>query len=136
MSQPPRVFFSSKIGFGLGATIGDINQDGWPDIYVSNDFFEKDYLYINQQDGTYKDLLEQYIKETSMGSMGADLADINNDGNPEYFVTEMLPERRDRLVTKAYFESWQEQQNAQSKGYYNQFGRNVLQLNNGDGHLQ
>ena len=68
-----------------------------------------------------------------MGSMGADLADINNDGLPEYFVTEMLPERRDRLVTKAFFESWSEQQNAQSKGYHHQFGRNVLQLNNGDG---
>lgn len=125
--------YSSKIGFGLGATVGDINQDGWPDIYVSNDFFEKDYLYINQQDGTFEDQLEHYIKETSMGSMGADLADINNDGLPEYFVTEMLPERRDRLVTKAFFESWKEQKNAQDKGYYNQFGRNVLQLNNGDG---
>ena len=68
-----------------------------------------------------------------MGSTGADLEDINNDGNPEYFVTEMLPERRDRLVTKAFFETWDEQKYAQSKGYFNQFGRNVLQLNNGDG---
>ena len=125
--------YSSKIGFGLGATIGDINQDGWPDIYISNDFFEKDYLYINQGDGTFVDQLEDHIKETSMGSMGADLADINNDGYPEYFVTEMLPERRDRLVTKAFFQSWAEQQNAISKGYYHQFGRNVLQLNNQDG---
>ena len=65
--------------------------------------------------------------------MGADFADINNDGLPEYFVTEMLPERRDRLVTKTFFESWQEQKNAQNLGYFNQFGRNVLQLNNGDG---
>jgi hypothetical protein len=125
--------YSSKIGFGLGATVGDINQDNWPDIYISNDFFEKDYLYINQGDGTFLEQLEVYIKETSMGSMGADLADINNDGFPEYFVTEMLPERRDRLVTKAFFQSWREQQNAQNKGYHNQFGRNVLQLNNQDG---
>ena len=125
--------YSSQIGFGLGATVGDINQDGWPDVYISNDFFEKDYLYINQRDGTFSDQLEQYIKETSMGSMGADLADVNNDGYPEYFVTEMLPERRDRLVTKTFFESWGEQNNAQSKGYHNQFGRNVLQLNNGNG---
>ncbi len=125
--------YSSDIGFGLGATVGDINNDGWPDLYISNDFFEKDYLYINQQDGTFKDLLEQFIQETSMGSMGADLADINNDGFPEYFVTEMLPERRDRQVTKTYFESWEEQKSAQGKGYFNQFGRNVLQLNNGDG---
>ena len=125
--------YSSKIGFGLGATIGDINHDNWPDIYVSNDFFEKDYLYMNQGDGTFKDQLEDHIKETSMGSMGADLADINNDGFPEYFVTEMLPERRDRLVTKAFFQSWEEQQNAQIQGYHYQFGRNVLQLNNEDG---
>jgi hypothetical protein len=125
--------YSSEIGFGLGATVGDINLDGWPDLYVSNDFFEKDYLYVNQQDGTFEDQLERYINETSMGSMGADMADINNDGYADYFVTEMLPERRDRQVTKAFFETWDEQKNAQSKGYYNQFGRNVLQLNNTDG---
>ncbi len=125
--------YSSEIGFGLSATIGDINNDNWPDIYIANDFFEKDYLYINQQDGTFKDLLEDYMKEISMGSMGADLADINNDGFPEYFVTEMLPETRGRLVTKTFFQTWNDQKDAQAKGYYNQFGRNVLQLNNGDG---
>lgn len=125
--------YSSEIGFGLGVTVGDINDDHWPDIYISNDFFEKDYLYINQQDGTFKDQLEDYVMEISMGSMGADLADINNDGYPEYFVTEMLPERRDRQVTKAFFNSWEELKYAKSLGYFNQFGRNVLQLNNGDG---
>jgi len=125
--------YSSEIGFGLGAMVGDINDDNWPDIYISNDFFEKDYLYINQQDGTFKDNLEAYINEIAMGSMGADLADINNDGYLEYFVAEMLPERRDRQVTKTFFNSWEGFKHAQSLGYYNQFGRNVLQLNNGDG---
>lgn len=125
--------YSSEIGFGLGATIGDINDDNYPDIYISNDFFEKDYLYINQQNGTFIDQLEKYITETAMGSMGADLADINNDGYPEYFITEMLPERRDRQVTKTFFNSWDEHKNAENLGYFNQFGRNVLQLNNGDG---
>ncbi len=125
--------YSSEIGFGLSATVGDVNEDNWPDIYISNDFFEKDYLYINQQDGTFKDQLDDYVNEISMGSMGADLADINNDGYPEYFVTEMLPERRDRVVTKTFFETWGGLKNAQRKGYFNQFGRNVLQLNNGDG---
>ena len=125
--------YSSEIGFGLGATIGDINNDNYPDIYISNDFFEKDYLYINQQDGTFKDQLEDYVTETAMGSMGADLADIDNDGYPEYFITEMLPERRDRQVTKTFFNSWEEHKNAENLGYFNQFGRNVLQLNNGDG---
>jgi hypothetical protein len=125
--------YSSEIGFGLGATIGDINGDNWQDIYISNDFFEKDYLYINQQDGTFKEQLENYIGETAMGSMGADLADINNDGFPEFFITEMLPERRDRLVTKTFFNSYEEHKVAEKLGYFNQFGRNVLQLNNGDG---
>jgi hypothetical protein len=125
--------YSSEIGFGLGATIGDINGDNWPDIYISNDFFEKDYLYINQQDGTFEDQLDIYITETAMGSMGADLADINNDGFPDYFVTEMLPERRDRQVTKTFFNSYDEHKAAEKLGYFNQFSRNVLQLNNGDG---
>ena len=80
------------IGFGLGVTISDINKDGWQDIYVSNDFFEKDYLYINQHDGTFKETAENYISEMSMNSMGADIADINNDSYSEIYVTDMFPE--------------------------------------------
>jgi hypothetical protein len=125
--------YSSEIGFGLGAMVGDVNGDNWPDIFISNDFFEKDYLYINQKDGTFEDHLEEYVKEISMGSMGADFADINNDGFSEYFVSEMLPARRDRQVTKAFFDNWEGLKNSQDKGYYNQFSRNTLQLNNGDG---
>ncbi|HTE32815.1 MAG TPA: VCBS repeat-containing protein, partial [Chryseolinea sp.] len=70
--------FTSEIGFGLGVTIGDIDKDGWSDIYVSNDFFEKDYLYLNKKNGTFRECLEEYMQEISMGSMGADMADINN----------------------------------------------------------
>lgn len=125
--------YSSKIGFGLGVTIGDINQDGWSDMFVSNDFFEKDYLYINNQDGTFTESLEQMMREISLGSMGADFADINNDGLPELFVTEMLPEHDDRLKTTAQFESWDKYTMALEQGYYHQFSRNALQLNNGDG---
>lgn len=124
--------YTSAIGFGLGVTIGDINMDGWPDIYVSNDFFEKDYLYINNQDGTFSESLEKYIREISMGSMGADMADINNDGLPEIFVTEMLPESDDRLKTTSQFENWEKYSLNIAQGYYRQFSRNVLQLNNGD----
>ncbi len=124
--------YSSDIGFGLGVTIGDINQDNWPDIYVSNDFFERDYLYINNQNGSFSEVIENYIKEMSMGSMGADFADINNDAQSEIFVTEMLPERHDRLMSKAIFETWDKHQLMIERGYGNQFGRNVLQLNNGD----
>jgi hypothetical protein len=69
-----------------------VNQDGWPDIYVSNDFFEKDYLYVNQHNGTFKEELEVHLREISLGSMGPIWRDINNEGYPEIFVTEMLPE--------------------------------------------
>lgn len=125
--------YTSEIGFGLGVTVGDVNKDGWPDLYVSNDFFEKDYLYINRRDGTFKESLELYLREISLGSMGADMADINNDGLPEIFVTEMLPESDDRLKTTSQFENWDRYQASVKQGYYHQFSRNVLQLNNGNG---
>ena len=124
--------YGSAIGFGLGVTIGDLNRDGWQDIYISNDFFERDYLYINNQDGTFSEVLEEQINEISLGSMGADIADINNDGYPEIFVTEMLPQKESRLKTKAMFESWEKYQFNVHMGYHHQFARNVLQLNNQD----
>jgi hypothetical protein len=123
--------YSSAIGFGLGVTIGDINKDGWQDIYVSNDFFEKDYLYINNKNGSFTENLESFIQEISLGSMGADLADINNDALPEIFVTEMLPESDDRLKTTTQFEKWDKYQTNIEQGYFRQFSRNSLQLNNG-----
>ena len=122
--------FTSEIGFGLGVTVGDINLDGWSDLFISNDFFEKDYLYINNQDGTFSESLENYLNEISMGSMGADMADLNNDGFSEIFVTEMLPDRHDRRVSKAVFDSWDKYQFSLGQGYYHQFNRNALQLNN------
>lgn len=123
--------YGSAIGFGLGVTIGDINKDGWQDIFVSNDYFEKDYLYLNNQDGTFTENLENSIGEISLGSMGADMADINNDGFPEIFVTEMLPKEESRLKTKTIFEDWNKYQANINAGYYKQFSRNVLQLNRG-----
>ena len=122
--------YTSDIGFGLGVTIGDINLDGWSDMFISNDFFEKDYLYINNQNGTFSELLEDYLNEISMGSMGADMADLNNDGFSEIFVTEMLPDRHDRRVSKAVFDSWDKYQFSLNQGYFHQFNRNALQLNN------
>jgi len=125
--------YGSKIGFGLGASVADLNRDGWIDIYVSNDFFERDYLYINNQDGTFSELLDEQLSETSLGAMGADIADINNDGWPDIFVTEMTAEGDRRLKTKVVFETWERYQNKVDKGYHHQFARNVLQLNNRNG---
>ncbi len=124
--------YGSVIGFGLGVTVGDANNDGWMDIYVSNDFFERDYLYINNQDGTFSESLEKMIKSISAASMGADMADINNDGLSEIFVTDMLPEPDDRIKTVTTFDSWDRHQYIKSSGYWNQFTRNTLQLNNGN----
>jgi hypothetical protein len=124
--------YGSAIGFGLGVTIGDVDRDGWQDIFVSNDFFEKDYLYINQQDGTFREALEDQIREISMGSMGADMADINNDLLPDIFVTDMLPEDDARYKTKTTFENWDKYQLNVKNDYYHQFTRNVLHLNNGN----
>jgi hypothetical protein len=122
--------FSSKIGFGLGASVSDLNKDNWPDLYISNDFFEKDYLYINNHDGTFSEVLEEQIRETSMGAMGADIADINNDGYSEIYVTEMTAEDHARRQSKTVHQSWDNYQKNLQNGYYHQFARNTLQLNN------
>ncbi len=124
--------YGSVIGFGLGVTVGDMNNDGWQDIYISNDFFERDYLYINQQDGTFKESLTTSIKAISGASMGADAADINNDGYNDIFVTEMLPSEYQRLKTVTTFEDWNKYQYNLKNDYYHQFTRNTLQLNNTD----
>ncbi|HEY9045108.1 MAG TPA: VCBS repeat-containing protein [Ohtaekwangia sp.] len=125
--------YGSVIGFGLGVTVGDVNKDNWPDLYISNDFYERDYLYINNHDGTFKESLEEYMGHISMFSMGADLADLNNDGYPEIFSTDMYPEDDYRLKTISAFETYDVYQLRLQNGYYHQFMRNMLQLNNQDG---
>ncbi|MDI9858583.1 VCBS repeat-containing protein [Flectobacillus roseus] len=125
--------YSSLIGFGLGVTIGDANNDNYPDIYVSNDFYEKDYLYINQKDGTFKEEIEQRMKHISLASMGADMADINNDGYQEIITTDMLPRDEYRLKTTSSFDNHYVFKLKKERGFYNQFQQNSLQLNNQDG---
>lgn len=127
--------YGSIISFGLGVTVGDVNSDGWPDIYVSNDFFEKDYLYINQRNGTFKDELENRIQHVSLSSMGADIQDINNDGHPDIFTTDMLPGDDYRLKTNTSFEGYDVFQLKQQQGFYNQYTQNALQVNDGTGHF-
>jgi hypothetical protein len=124
--------YGSVIGFGLGVTVGDVNADGWDDIYVSNDFFERDYLYINNQNGTFKESLTDQINSISGASMGADMADIDNDARNDIFVTEMLPNDYKRLKTVTTFEDWNRYQYGVKNGYYHQFTRNSFQNNNGN----
>lgn len=124
--------YGSLIGFGLGITIGDVNDDNWPDIYISNDFYERDYLYINQKNGTFKEALEQSMNHISLSSMGADIADINNDGHLDIFVTDMLPQDDKRLKTTSLFEGYELTQYKVRQGYWHQYMRNMLHLNNGD----
>ena len=123
----------SVIGFGLGITVDDFNLDGWPDIYVSNDFFERDYLYLNAQDGTFTEELTEAMTHTSLFSMGADVGDLNNDGLPELFVTDMLPADNHRLKRVTKHDSYDFNQRKIKNGFHHQHMHNTLQLNNGDG---
>src|SRR5437773_1018049 len=125
--------YGSEIGLGLGVVVSDVNRDGWPDIYVANDFFERDYLYINQGDGTFAERLEQEMPYSSLSSMGLDIADINNDGWPDIYVADMLPDDEHRLKTTTSFETWDRLQAELRNGFYYQFTRNMLHLNNGNG---
>jgi len=125
--------YSSSIGYGLGITLADFNLDGWPDIFLSNDFFEKDYLYFNNQDGTFTESADASFTSLSMGSMGADASDLDNDLQPEIFVTEMLPRSSDRKKTKTTYENWDKYELAVDKGYHHQFSRNVLHKNLSNG---
>ena len=122
--------YGSVVGFGLGVTVGDVNNDGWEDIYVSNDFFERDYLYINNKNGTFSESLENQMTAISGASMGSDMADINNDGYNDIFVTDMLPSEYERLKTVTTFEDWNKYQLKVTSGYHHQFTRNTFQLNN------
>ena len=125
--------YGSLIGFGLGITIGDVNNDNWQDIYISNDFYERDYLYINQKNGTFKEDIENKMPHISLSSMGADIADINNDGNLDIFVTDMLPADDRRLKTTSIFEGYNLVELKLKQGFWHQYMRNNLHLNNGDG---
>jgi hypothetical protein len=123
--------FGSEIGFSLGLTVSDLDKDGWLDLYINNDFFEQDYIYMNNGDGTFRECLEEQMHSISLASMGSDVADISGDGFPEIFVTEMLPESDKRYKTTMNFESWDQYQDNLKNGYYHQFTRNMLHQHNG-----
>ncbi len=125
--------YGSEVGFGLGVVVADVNRDGWPDIYVSNDFFERDYLYMNNGNGTFTESLDKQMPYSSYFSMGLDIADIDNDGWPDVYTTDMMPENESRLRTTSAFEGWDVYQQKVRNGYHHQFMRNMLQRNNGNG---
>jgi hypothetical protein len=124
---------SSVIGYGLGITVSDINLDGYPDIYVGNDFHENDYLYINQHNGTFRDELAERIMHTSQYTMGVDIADANNDGYPDIVSMDMLPYDPYILKRSEGEDTWDIFNMKISYGYSYQYTRNNLQFNRRNG---
>lgn len=124
---------SSALTYGLGAGVADINGDGWTDIYICNDYAVPDYLYINNGDGTFSDQLKSNFGHTSHFSMGNDVADINNDGQPDIYTLDMLPEdnRRQKLLLAP--DNYAKFELNLNKGFHYQYMRNMLQVNNGNG---
>ncbi len=118
-------------GFGLGLAIADLNKDGWPDIYVSNDYLSNDILYINNGNGTFTNRIGEYIGHQSQFSMGNDIADINNDGLSDIITTDMLPETNARKKTTIGNKSYSNYINNERWGYEYQYVRNMLHVNNG-----
>ena len=124
---------SNALSYGLALSISDINNDGWPDIYVGNDYVEEDYMYINNTDGTFSEVLKSSVGHMSHSTMGVDIADINNDGLLDIYTLDMLPKENKRqklLLSSDNFEYYNSVVNA---GFYHQNIKNALQLNNGDG---
>ncbi len=128
--------YGSEIGFGLGVSVGDLNSDMRPDIYISNDFWERDYLYLNQGDGTFSEELMDRMTVISISSMGADLADINNDGTMEVFSTDMLPGDNYRLKAATMFDEFYVEGLKAKSSYHYQILQNCLQVNNGQAQFQ
>jgi hypothetical protein len=127
--------FQGKIGYGLGVSVSDLNNDGYPDIYIGNDFFENDYLYINQKNGTFKDLIstnETKLGHTTHYSMGNDIADLNNDGFTDIISVDMLPENIEKYKSSGSEFSNQIYNQYIKNGYNHQYMQNTLQLNLGN----
>ena len=126
---------SNELGYGLGVSAGDLNQDGWPDLYVANDYSEHDFLYINQQDGTFKEMTKTAFGHQSNYSMGTDIADINNDGLMDIAILDMVSE--DNYGKKTSMSSMNEELFFAhvKNGFHYQYMHNTLQLNRGNGHF-
>ena len=124
---------SSTLSYGLGAAVSDVNGDGWPDIYISNDYDAPDYLYVNNANGTFTDKLQKSINQISHFSMGNDISDINNDGLPDIFTLDMLPEDNQRQKLLFAPDNYEMFNTKLHIGLYYQYMRNMLHINNGNG---
>jgi len=118
-------------GYGLGVSVSDFNNDGWPDIYVANDFLSNDDLWLNNHDGTFTNVIDRSLQHSSYSSMGSDAADINNDGLPDIVTLDMLPEYNRRKKESFSFMNYDRYEAERRMGYSPEFMRNMLQLNNG-----
>ncbi len=118
-------------GYGLGISIVDMNQDGWRDIYITNDYLTNDLLYINNGDGTFTNQIGKYLKHQTHSAMGHDIADINNDGLPDIFTLDMLPEDNQGMKKMHGVTRFEYEQLNRDLGYQPQYKRNMLQINNG-----
>ncbi len=122
----------SGLNFSLSASVSDINGDGWPDIYVTNDYDERDFLYLNNHDGTFKEVLTKAAKHISEFAMGSDVADFNNDNRPDLIELDMLPEDNHRQKLLRGADNYDKFQLLEDHGFHKQLMRNSLQLNNGN----
>lgn len=123
----------NPLTFGLGMSVADVNGDGWQDIYVSNDYNEPDYLYINNRNGSFTDATETALRHIPQFSMGVDVADFNNDTLPDIMSLDMLPEDNKRQKLLQLQENYEMFQLMRSQDLHQQYMRNMLQVNNGDG---
>jgi enediyne biosynthesis protein E4 len=124
--------YGSRLGYGLGVVVSDLDRDGCPDLYVANDFHEQDYLYYNNCDGTFEEQISNSVGHTSRASMGVDAADFNNDGLPDIIVLDMMPDRQDVFNSSVVAESMEIYNLQRRLGYHDQLMRNTLQLNRGN----
>jgi hypothetical protein len=123
----------SVLSYGLSASVADVNGDGWPDMYVSNDYSIQDHLYINNKNGTFTDKLSSNLDHISMYSMGNNISDINNDGRPDIYTLDMIPEDNKRQKLLQGFDNYEFFYMNLRNGLYYQYMRNMLHVNNGNG---